>query len=120
MTLPIVLVLFLSIMGAGELHAIDDEVKKRLLGPQRTTQQNYAPPDVTIIAQSCMTCHGYEGALEDSSIPPLVHHSVSQLRDQLIFLRDNPDAATIMHRLLIPFSDDDLTQLASYFGVSDE
>lgn len=112
--------LLVSIVEVGELYAIDEAVKKRLLGPQRTTEQTYAPPDVTIIAQTCMTCHGYEGALEDSSIPSLVHHSAAQLKELLIFLRDNPDAATIMHRLLIPFSDDDLTQLASYFGVSDE
>lgn len=93
-----------------------DDARRRLLAPRQETNDAYAPPDISIITQSCMTCHGYEGRFDNGEIPPLTGWQREALFERLVHLRDGTDEATIMKRLLVPFSDRDLRDIALYFS----
>ncbi len=68
-------------------------------------------PDMALIAQNCMGCHGIDGRNQAgmaniAGIPPSV------MIDILKGYRDGRRPSTIMQRLMRPFSDQDIQDLA--------
>ncbi|MBC6497555.1 MAG: c-type cytochrome [Alphaproteobacteria bacterium GM7ARS4] len=72
-------------------------------------------PSIESIARNCMACHGREGESVTPMMPSIRGMAHDDLVATLRAFRDNTKDATIMNRLMAPFSDNDIENLARYF-----
>lgn len=69
-----------------------------------------------IAAESCSTCHGKQGSIENA-IPSIDSLSQTELVEILNKYKNGELVGTIMNRLAAGLSDEDIFILAKYFGT---
>ncbi|KUJ71275.1 cytochrome C [Thiomicrospira sp. WB1] len=70
-----------------------------------------------LLANSCFSCHGYEGkAVEGATIPPLADYPASLIVSQMKAYRDGERDGTVMPRHARGYTDDEIERMAEYIG----
>lgn len=75
-----------------------------------------AGPAVPTIARNCLGCHGPK-AVSPGAIPTLAGKDSDYLATRLTEFRDGTRPSTIMGRIMKPFADDDIRNIAAYFAA---
>ena len=76
-----------------------------------------APPDaVTIMASTCVGCHGADGTSRGPAIPPIAGMAPETFIDAMKSFKDGSRTATIMDRIAKGFTDEETKQLADYYA----
>ena len=68
------------------------------------------------LAATCANCHGTQGKVTGSALPPLAGMNRDAMLEQLRAFRSGARPATIMHQLTKGYSDAQLEQIATYFS----
>lgn len=68
-------------------------------------------------ATTCFSCHGPEGKYVGGTIPPLAGYPASVMATQLIAYKNGTRAGTMMPRHVKGYTDQELTDIANYFGT---
>lgn len=71
-----------------------------------------------LIAESCVSCHGQEGAGQ-GTILPIAGYDRAQFLEVWEAFRNDERPATIMNRIAPGFTDDEVQTLADYFASLD-
>jgi len=76
-----------------------------------------AGPDLAVAAKaaSCNACHGPYGRSE-AGIPPLAGRDPQQMYTMLLAFKSSERSAFVMHHHAKGYSDQELRDIASYFG----
>jgi sulfide dehydrogenase cytochrome subunit len=77
------------------------------------TQQGVS---VETLARACSGCHGI-GGVSPGAIPTIAGKAEDYLVQRMTELRDGKRPSTIMGRVLKPFADEDIANLARYFAT---
>lgn len=76
-----------------------------------------APPDaVTMIAGTCVGCHGANGTSRGPASPTIAGMAVETFVDAMKGFQDGSRPATIMDRIAKGYTEDEIKQLAVYFN----
>ena len=76
-----------------------------------------APPDaVTMIAGTCVGCHGQGGTSKGPASPTIAGMAVETFIDAMKSFKDGSRPATVMDRIAKAYSDDEIKAMAEYFG----
>lgn len=67
-------------------------------------------------ATTCFQCHGAEGKSSGGSIPPLAGYPAELMAQQLKAIKKGERSSTIMRRHLMGYSDQEIDEIAAYFG----
>ena len=67
-------------------------------------------------ATTCFMCHGPEGKNVGSTIPSLAGYPASVMATQLIAYKNGTRAGTMMPQHVKGYTDQELTEIANYFG----
>jgi cytochrome subunit of sulfide dehydrogenase len=68
------------------------------------------------LAATCANCHGTQGKVVGSALPPLAGMNKDAMLEQLRAFRSGARPATIMHQLTKGYTDAQLEQIATYFS----
>jgi sulfide dehydrogenase cytochrome subunit len=72
------------------------------------------------LAASCAQCHGTDGrAVQGAAVPGLAGMPAAQLTDAMKGYKSGARAGTLMPQIAKGYSDEQITQLASYFAAVD-
>lgn len=81
------------------------------------TAASAAPPDATtMIAGTCVSCHGADGTSRGPASPTIAGMAPETFIDAMKGFKDGTRAATIMDRIAKGYSDDEFKALAVYFS----
>ncbi|MDG6777765.1 cytochrome C [Thiomicrorhabdus sp. zzn3] len=69
-----------------------------------------------LLANSCFSCHGYDGKATGGAIPPLGEYPASLIVSQMKAYRDGTRNGTIMNRHARGYTDEEIELLAKYIG----
>lgn len=70
-----------------------------------------------LLANSCFSCHGYEGkAVDNATIPPLANYPASMIVSQMKAYRDGERQGTVMPRHARGYTDEEIELMAQYIG----
>lgn len=69
-----------------------------------------------LLANSCFSCHGYEGKATGSTIPPLGNYPASLIVSQMKAYRDGIRTGTIMNRHAKGYTDEEIELMAQFIG----
>jgi sulfide dehydrogenase cytochrome subunit len=70
-----------------------------------------------MLANSCFSCHGYEGrTVEGATIPPLANYPASMIISQMKAYRDGTRPGTIMQRHAKGYTDEEIELMAKFIG----
>ena len=72
-------------------------------------------PAVPTIARNCLGCHGPE-AVSPGAMPTLAGKTADYIEMRLTQFRDDTRPSTIMGRIMKPFADEDIRNIAVYFA----
>ena len=87
------------------------------LAQEPAPQDTEAPaPAVETIARNCLGCHGPNG-LSPGAMPTLAGKSQDYLAARLMEFRDGKRPSTIMQRIIKPFADEDIRNIAAWFAA---
>jgi sulfide dehydrogenase cytochrome subunit len=76
-----------------------------------------APPDaVTLMASTCVGCHGADGTSRGPATPTIAGMAVDTFVEAMKSFKDGSRTATIMDRIAKGFTDEETKQLAEYYG----
>lgn len=67
-------------------------------------------------ASTCFSCHGPEGKVTGSSIPPLAVYPVAYMKQSLKDIKDGKKNVTVMKRHVDAYSYEELDAIAEYIG----
>ncbi len=73
-------------------------------------------PAVAAIARNCLGCHGPD-AVSPGAMPTLAGKTADYLALRLKEFRDGARPSTIMGRIMKPFADEDIADIAAYFAA---
>jgi sulfide dehydrogenase cytochrome subunit len=71
----------------------------------------------TMLANTCVGCHGIQGISDGPAIPSIGGLSEAYFVETMKAYRDNVRPSTIMHRLAKAYSDKDIEDMAKYFAA---
>lgn len=75
------------------------------------------PPDaVTIMASTCVGCHGADGTSRGPATPTIAGMAPETFIDAMKSFKDGSRTATIMDRIAKGFTDEETKQLADYYS----
>ncbi|WFE69638.1 cytochrome C [Thiomicrospira sp. R3] len=69
-----------------------------------------------LLANSCFSCHGYEGRLNNAIIPTLENYPASLIISQMKAYRDGTRPGTIMDRHAKGYTDEEIELMAKFIG----
>lgn len=69
-----------------------------------------------ILANSCFSCHGYDGQNTGGTIPPLANYPASLVISQMKAYRDGTREGTIMNRHARGYTDEEIELMAKFIG----
>ncbi|MGE4503592.1 MAG: cytochrome c [Thiomicrospira sp.] len=69
-----------------------------------------------MLANSCFSCHGYDGKNTGASIPALGQYPASLIVSQMKAYRDGTRSGTIMNRHAKGYTDEEIELMAKYIG----
>jgi sulfide dehydrogenase cytochrome subunit len=69
-----------------------------------------------LLANSCFSCHGYEGKLDNPKIPSLENYPASMIISQMKAYRDGTRTGTIMNRHAKGYTDEEIELMAKFIG----
>lgn len=69
-----------------------------------------------MLANSCFSCHGYDGKATGAAIPPLENYPASLIISQMKAYRDGTREGTIMNRHAKGYTDEEIELMAKYIG----
>ena len=76
-----------------------------------------APPDaVTMMANTCVGCHGTNGSSTGPATPTIAGMAPDTFIEAMKGYKDGTRPATVMDRIAKAYSDDEVKQMATYFG----
>ncbi|MBT4770160.1 MAG: cytochrome C [Rhodospirillaceae bacterium] len=81
-----------------------------------SAEETIAVPKVGIIATTCTTCHGEDGR-SPGSIPSLAGKGRQDIIDKLRAFKSGDRPSTIMGRIMVPFDEGGIDELATYFAA---
>jgi len=67
-------------------------------------------------ATTCFMCHGPEGKYVGGSIPPLAGYPANVMAQQLKDIKSGKRKSTVMQRHIKGYTDEEIDELAKYFG----
>lgn len=70
-----------------------------------------------LLANSCFSCHGYEGRLDNAEIIPLANYPASLIISQMKAYRDGTRQGTIMNRHARGYTDEEIELMANFIGL---
>jgi sulfide dehydrogenase cytochrome subunit len=76
-------------------------------------------PPVALMVANCGGCHGVDGR-SPGSVPSLAGRPASELAALLVKFKTGAQSSTIMGRIMTPFGDEEIRQLADYFSALPE
>ncbi|MDP7183132.1 MAG: c-type cytochrome [Alphaproteobacteria bacterium] len=76
-------------------------------------------PSVALMVANCGGCHGVDGR-SPGSVPSLAGRPASELAALLMKFKTGARPSTIMGRIMTPFGDEEIRQLADYFSALPE
>lgn len=88
--------LFLGLSAATSVHAVDRG---------------------ELLANSCFSCHGFEGKLDNAEITPLANYPASLIISQMKAYRDGTRQGTIMNRHARGYTDEEIELMANFIGL---
>lgn len=74
------------------------------------------PADGTMLSQSCMSCHGYNGASTAGPMPTIGGQSEVYISNAMKAFRDGSRPSTVMGRLAKAYSDPEIAAISKYFS----
>lgn len=69
-----------------------------------------------LLAHSCFSCHGYDGRLDNATIPTLENYPASMIISQMKAYRDGTRQGTIMNRHAKGYTDEEIELMAKFIG----
>lgn len=76
-----------------------------------------APPDaVTMMAGTCVGCHGMEGTSRGPASPTIAGMAPETFIDAMKSFQDGSRASTVMGRIAKGYTEDEIKQMAGYFA----
>ncbi len=69
-----------------------------------------------MLANSCFSCHGYDGKNTGGAIPPLGQYPASLIVSQMKAYRDGTRTGTVMNRHAKGYTDEEIELMAKYIG----
>lgn len=69
-----------------------------------------------LLANSCFSCHGYDGRLSNATIPTLENYPASMIVSQMKAYRDGSRTGTIMNRHAKGYTDEEIELMAKFIG----
>lgn len=79
--------------------------------------QRQVERQTALLASSCANCHGTDGR-GTTTLAPIAGRPAAVLEAQLLaFKHDDSSGATVMDRIALGYSDDELKALADYFAA---
>ena len=76
-----------------------------------------APPDaVTMMANTCVGCHGTNGSSAGPATPTIAGMSTDTFIEAMKGYKDGSRPATVMDRIAKGYTDDEVKQMATYFS----
>lgn len=76
-----------------------------------------APPDaVTMMAGTCVGCHGMEGTSRGPASPTIAGMAPETFIDAMKSFQDGSRPATVMDRIAKGYTEDEIKQMAAYFA----
>lgn len=69
-----------------------------------------------LLANSCFSCHGYDGQVSDAKIPSLANYPASMIVSQMKAYRDGTRVGTVMDRHAKGYTDEEIELLAQHIG----
>jgi sulfide dehydrogenase cytochrome subunit len=73
-------------------------------------------PTVETIARNCTGCHGADGK-SPGSVPTIAGKSADWIAGRLMQFRSGERPSSIMGRIIKPFADEDIRNIADYFAA---
>lgn len=70
-----------------------------------------------MLANSCFSCHGYDGKATGATIPPLGNYPASLIVSQMKAYRDGTRKGTVMPRHAKGYTDEEIELMAKHIGV---
>ncbi|MEA3406115.1 MAG: cytochrome c [Pseudomonadota bacterium] len=68
-------------------------------------------------ATTCFACHGPEGKYVGGTIPPLAGYPASVMETQLLAYKNGTRQGTVMKRHMKGYTDQEIKDIANYFGT---
>lgn len=76
-----------------------------------------APPDaITLMASTCVGCHGADGTSRGPATPTIAGMAPETFIEAMVSFKDGSRTATIMDRIAKGFTEEEIKQLADYYG----